>query len=75
MSAIVKSLATPVVWVLLLLACSIWILRGARKQGKYKYGVEFFHRSGAKYIVVSGGAGPFGGETNAEVMKDLANGV
>jgi len=147
MSAIVKSLATPVVWILILLVCSIWIMRGARKQGKYKYGwyllitatcilyllslqpvsstlayllekesgppsmedfskidiivilgggvlpswslrkeaepsgvtysrvvhgVEFFHSSGAKYIVVSGGAGPFGRETNAEVMKDLA---
>jgi len=147
MSAIVKSLSTPLVWVLILLVCSIWIMRGARKQGKYKYGwyllitatcilyllslqpvsstlayllekesgppsmedfskidiivilgggvlpswslrkeaepsgvtysrvvhgVEFFHSSGAKYIVVSGGAGPFGRETNAEVMKDLA---
>jgi len=147
MMAIVKLLATPLVWVLLLLVCSIWILRGARKQGKFKYGwyllitgacilyllslqpvsstlayllekdcpppliedfseidiivilgggvlpawslrkeaepsgvtysrvahgVEFFHRSGAKYIVVSGGAGPFGSETNAEAMKELA---
>ena len=146
MAAVVKSLATPVVWILFLLVCSIWILRGTRKQ-KFKYGwyllivatsilyalslqpvsstlayllekdypppraeelskidiivilgggvlpiwsvreeaepsgvtysrvahgVEFFHRSGAKYIVVSGGAGPFGRETNAEAMKELA---
>ena len=37
MTAIVKSLATPVVWILLSLVCSIWILRGTGKQ-KFKYG-------------------------------------
>ena len=35
-------------------------------------GVEYFGRSGAQYLIVSGGAGPSGGETNAEVMKRLA---
>jgi len=35
-------------------------------------GVEYFQRSGAQYLIVSGGAGPSGGETNAEVMERLA---
>jgi len=35
-------------------------------------GVEYFKQTGAQYLIVSGGAGPSGGETNAEVMKRLA---
>ena len=35
-------------------------------------GVEYLQRSGAEYLIVSGGAGPSGGETEAEVMERLA---
>jgi len=35
-------------------------------------GVQYFKQTGAQYLIVSGGAGPSGGETNAEVMKRLA---
>lgn len=35
-------------------------------------GVEHFQRSGAEYLIVSGGAGSSGGETEAEVMEHLA---
>jgi len=35
-------------------------------------GVEHFQRSGAEYLIVSGGASSSGGETEAEVMERLA---
>ena len=147
MTTLLKSLSTPIVWVLLLLVVSIFLLRKRRKQllaraGWYSLvagtailfllslgpasnsliyilerqypppsqetiskvdvvvilgggvlpsgglrptaepsgpsysrvvnGVEYFQRSGAEYLIVSGGAGPSGGETNAEVMNRLA---
>ena len=147
MTTLLKSLSTPIVWILLLLVVSIFLLRKRRKQllarvGWYSLvagtailfllslgpvsnsliyllerqypppsqetiskvdvvvvlgggvlpsgglrptaepsgptysrvvnGVGYFQRSGAQYLIVSGGAGPSGGETNAEVMKRLA---
>ncbi len=147
MTILLKSLSTPIVWILLLLVVSIFLLRNRRKQllarvGWYSLvagtaillllslgpvsngliylleqqypppsqetisgvdvvvilgggvlpsgglravaepsgptysrtvnGVEYFQRSGAKYLIVSGGASPSGGETNAEVMNRLA---
>ncbi len=147
MTILLKSLSTPIVWILLLLVVSIFLLRKRRKQllarvGWYSLvagtailfllslgpvsnsliyflerqypppsqetisrvdvvvilgggvlpsgglrptaepsgptysrvvnGVEYFQRSGAQYLIVSGGAGPSGGETNAEVMNRLA---
>ena len=147
MTTLLKSLSTPIVWILLLLVVSIFLLRKRRKQllarvGWYSVvagtaillllslgpvsdtlvyllerqypppsqetiskvdvvvilgggvlpsgglrptaepsgptysrtvnGVEYFKRSGAQYLIVSGGAGPSGGETNAEVMNRLA---
>jgi uncharacterized SAM-binding protein YcdF (DUF218 family) len=147
MTILLKSLSTPIVWILLLLVVSIFLLRKRRKQllarvGWYSLvagtaillllslgpvsdtlvyllerqypppsqetiskvdvvvilgggvlpsgglrptaepsgptysravnGVEYFQRSGAQYLIVSGGASPSGGETNAEVMKRLA---
>ncbi|GAG48879.1 unnamed protein product, partial [marine sediment metagenome] len=54
-----------------------WSLRKEAEPSGVTYsrvanGVEFFNRCRAEYMVVSGGAGPFGKETNAEVMKELA---